>query len=220
MVKMPREELLAFKLTVAPKLDSIINIQDTAVAVEEMKKQLSFEDMYRLLQVTHEFTTNMAANIYPFQTSQPVEGMAEALIQLEERGKDYSTSQLAELFSVSQTTINNWIQSGRLAYKRKHENEHAQIPETTRWRSSTGEWRTIKEVADAVNMQTDHSEPSIEERIKAIETTIEGMRNRYGGTYEELFEGKETTSLKMERIRQAWQTLNEELEELRSEQRV
>jgi hypothetical protein len=214
---MPREQLLAFKQTVAPKVDLIFQIKDSALAVEEIKKHLSYEEIYNILKVTKEFT-NIAAPIFRFLGDHLVEGMADVLIKQEERSKDYSTTQLAELFGVSQTTINNWIKLGRIAFERKQENEHAHVPETTRWRSSTGEWRTIKEVADAINTQIDNTEPSFEEKIKVLEETIEGMRNTYGGTYEELFSSKEPGSLKMERIKKAWETLKEELEELKSEQ--
>lgn len=66
----------------------------------------------------------------------------------------YTTGQLARIFGVSITTINNWIHEGRfIGVEFKEKNKQSGISEYTLWKSSNGEQISIKEIAEMYKKQ-------------------------------------------------------------------
>ncbi|MGB4440443.1 MAG: helix-turn-helix domain-containing protein [Sedimentibacter sp.] len=103
----------------------------------------------------------------------------------------YTTGQMARIFGVSITTINNWIREGRFkGVASKEKNKQSRISENTLWESSNGEQILIKEIAKMYKKQNIES-ISKEEEQKILKGEIEFFENKYNGNYNETLLNKE-----------------------------
>lgn len=97
----------------------------------------------------------------------------------------YTTGQLARIFGVSITTINNWIREGRfVGVSTKEKNKQSRISENTLWESSNGEQILIKEIANMYKKNNIES-VSKEEEQKILKDEIKFFENKYNGNYNE-----------------------------------
>lgn len=97
----------------------------------------------------------------------------------------YTTGQLARIFGVSITTINNWIREGRfVGVESKEKNKQSRISENTLWESSNGEQILIKEITELYKKHNIES-VSKEEEQKILKDEIEFFENKYNGNYNE-----------------------------------
>jgi transposase len=97
----------------------------------------------------------------------------------------YTTGQLARIFGVSITTINNWIREGRfVGVESKEKNKQSRISENTLWESSNGEQILIKEITELYKKLSIES-VSKEEEQKILKDEIEFFENKYNGNYNE-----------------------------------
>ncbi|MGM0714145.1 hypothetical protein ACWKW1_15495 [Brevibacillus parabrevis] len=113
--------------------------------------------------------------------------------QEEEFGRTYSTGQLAKIFGVSITTINNWIYAGRfIGVERSQRNKQARISENTLWVSPLEERIPVREFAEIYEQkeQIEKTLTSIQDgnlhRIRLIVETIDFYEKRYGKPYHEV----------------------------------
>jgi len=103
----------------------------------------------------------------------------------------YTTGQLARIFGVSITTINNWIRDGRFkGVASKEKNKQSRISENTIWESSNGEQILIKEITKMYKKQNIES-ISKEEEQKILKSEIEFFENKYNGNYNDTLLNKE-----------------------------
>lgn len=106
--------------------------------------------------------------------------------------KSYSTGELAKYFGVSITAINKWIKEGRFKdVKRTEKNRQLKISENTLWRSTHGEFISVKEIVEMYGYDTKISE---DENLKFIMEDIKFFEEKYGGTFEETLKVKEKKS--------------------------
>lgn len=97
----------------------------------------------------------------------------------------YTTGQLARIFGVSITTINNWIREGRfVGVESKEKNKQSRISENTLWESSNGEQILIKEITELYKKYSIES-VSKEEEQKILKDEIDFFENKYNGNYNE-----------------------------------
>lgn len=97
----------------------------------------------------------------------------------------YTTGQLARIFGVSITTINNWIREGRfVGVESKEKNKQSRISENTLWESSNGEQILIKEITELYEKHKVEN-VSKEEEQKILKDEIEFFENKYNGKYNE-----------------------------------
>lgn len=97
----------------------------------------------------------------------------------------YTTGQLARIFGVSITTINNWIREGRfVGVESKEKNKQSRISENTIWKSSNGEEILIREIAELYKKHNIEN-VSKEEEQKILKDEIEFFENKYNGKYNE-----------------------------------
>jgi hypothetical protein len=121
--------------------------------------------------------------------------------------KRYTTSQLAKIFGVSITSINNWIDENRfIGINRTKKNKHIRIPENTIWISTNGETKTIKTVAEEYeNKYT--PDYSHKDEKKAVEESINFFENKYNGKYEDTLMKCKTKSNENLRDESEWKYL-------------
>jgi len=103
----------------------------------------------------------------------------------------YTTVELARIFGVSTTTINNWIHEGRFkGIVSKEKNKQSRISESTLWESSNGEQISVKKIAKMYKKQNIES-ISKEEEQKILKNEIEFFESKYSGNYNETLLNKE-----------------------------
>jgi len=119
-----------------------------------------------------------------------IEYMADVAMK-PESNITYTTGQLARIFGVSITTINNWIHQGRFkGLATKEKNKQSRISENTLWESTTGEQIFIKEIAEMYRKQNIES-ISKEDEQKILKGEIEFFENKYNGNYNDTLLNKE-----------------------------
>lgn len=115
-----------------------------------------------------------------------------SIAEEEESTQSFSTGQLAKIFGVSISTINNWIDAKRfVGFSREKKNKQARIKESTVWISPTGEHMTVGEVHKLYeeNQKRLAKKPEDEGRVSHIRhlvETIDFFEKRYNGTYEKV----------------------------------
>ena len=128
--------------------------------------------------------------------------MIEAAIESE---KSYSTGELAKYFGVSITAINKWIKEGRFKdVERTEKFKQLRIPENTLWRSTQGEFVSVKEIVEMYEPAINISE---EEHLKFIKEDIRFFEKKYNGTFEETLNLKENKSPMEETDAREWSYL-------------
>lgn len=124
--------------------------------------------------------------------SKGLKEISAALLSIAEAdtGKTYSTGQLAKIFGVSITTINNWIKAGRfVGFHRGKENQQARISEYTQWIDPTGKRMTVGEIFADYDKNNElflgpTSETRHLDRIRYVVETIDFFEKQYGDSYE------------------------------------
>ena len=126
-------------------------------------------------------------------TANYLEKAIDYMIEVATEGeKSYSTGELAKYFGVSITAINKWIKEGRFKdVKRTEKNKQLKISENTLWRSTQGEFISVKEI---IEMYGDDTKISEDENLKFIMEDIKFFEEKYGGTFEETLKVKEKKS--------------------------
>lgn len=112
----------------------------------------------------------------------------------EEEGskQSFSTGQLAKIFGVSISTINNWIDAKRfVGFSRERKNKQARIKESTVWISPTGEQRTVGEVHKLYEENQKRLAKKTEDEsriahIRYLVETIDFFEKRYNGTFDKV----------------------------------
>jgi hypothetical protein len=116
--------------------------------------------------------------------------------------KVYTTGQLSEIFGVSITSINNWIDENRfIGIRRTKKNKHIRIAENVMWISTNGEAKSVKSIVEAYNKNNVTLDYSSENEKKVIEESISFFENKYKGKYEDTlmkFEVKSNENLRDE----------------------
>lgn len=99
--------------------------------------------------------------------------------------KVYTTGELSRIFGVSITTINKWIQSGRLiGIHKEGEQKQARIPESAVWINTSGEQFTIREVIERFPNKALQSRKSMpHDELKAIVDDVVFFEGKYGGEF-------------------------------------
>ncbi|MGF7047614.1 hypothetical protein J2T13_002119 [Paenibacillus sp. DS2015] len=108
--------------------------------------------------------------------------------------QSFTTGQLAKIFGVSISTINNWIDAKRfVGFTRGKRNEQARISESTVWRSMAGENLTVGEVFKLYNENQKRlvSKPEYEGKVGYIRYLVETI-----GVFEARYDGKYETTVK------------------------
>jgi len=101
----------------------------------------------------------------------------------------YTTGQIAEIFGVSTTTVNNWLRNKRIQYPdmvEKPSYKQSRIPDNAIYQSANGQVALIREVAQAYAAQKS-AEPLYDEveRMKQLVQTLMTFETQYGGNYKE-----------------------------------
>ncbi len=136
-------------------------------------------------------------------TANYLEKAIDYMIEVATEGeKSYSTGELAKYFGVSITAINKWIKEGRFKdVKRTEKNKQLKISENTLWRSTQGEFISVKEI---IEMYGDDTKISEDENLKFIMEDIKFFEEKYGGTFEETLKVKEKNSPMEEAYLREW----------------
>ncbi|WP_431090256.1 hypothetical protein [Paenibacillus sp. 8b26] len=118
----------------------------------------------------------------------------------EEISPSYSTGQLAKMFGVSISTINNWIAAKRfVGFVREEKNKQARINARTLWISPTGEHISLKEVATLYKEnQTKLNMDKTESQINHIRYSVDMINfyeERYGNSFEHVLKEKGEPSM-------------------------
>lgn len=126
--------------------------------------------------------------------------------------KYYTTGQLSIFFGVSITTINNWINEGRLiGVSRKGRFRHARISDNAIWHSNSGEFITIREIIKMKEIET--SSHSGEDEIAAIKKELLLLEKKYRGKLEDTLKQKKDLSFVELKEKEEWQYLINRLKE-------
>ncbi|WP_044641170.1 hypothetical protein [Risungbinella massiliensis] len=120
-------------------------------------------------------------------------GALVAEIAQEDQGKTYTTGQLAKVFGVSITTINNWIGSGRfIGVERTTRNKQARISENTLWISPNDERIPVFDVVALYEKNSEmlsYSKASSDDkldRIRYLVDVVDHFEKKYGSSYKEV----------------------------------
>jgi len=111
----------------------------------------------------------------------------ESAVPLEVPGY-YKTTQLADIFGVSVTAINNWIDEDRFIDFRREPHKHARIPHFTMFRHRDGRIEPLGLVVERYRRQENTSFADDDERAMLLAEIDELMRKYGGKAYEEAFE--------------------------------
>ena len=124
-----------------------------------------------------------------------------------EYGQFYTTGQLAKLFGVSITTINNWIKEGRfVGVERSEKFKQARISQSAYWRAQSGQLIQIKDVAAKFN-NSQSPTPTKAQELKDIVDSIVFYEKKYGGSYEETLAKRPIETVDQERDAREWRYL-------------
>jgi hypothetical protein len=125
----------------------------------------------------------------------------------------YRTSQLAEIFDVSVTAINNWIDEGRFIDYQRQPHKHARIPHFTPFKHRDGSVEPLGLVVERYSLQKNESFADKDERAMLI-SEIESLQQKYGGKdFDEAFDYENLTS-EQESDVSRWRFYRARLEEL------
>jgi hypothetical protein len=114
----------------------------------------------------------------------------------------YKTGDLARIFGVSQTTINNWIKEGRFSkVERDGKNKHAKIPESSIWTANNGQQKTIKQIAEEYALEKNKITEKEEKTL--LQKEVKFFEEKYQTSYEAL-KNKENKSEEEEEDLEIW----------------
>lgn len=135
----------------------------------------------------------------------------EAVVRKE--AATYRTTQLAEIFGVSVTAINNWIDEGRFIGYQRQPHKHARIPHITPFKYRDGRVAPLGLVIERYSRHESESFADDDERAMLI-SEIEFLQQKYGGKdFEEAFDFENITS-EQESDVSRWRFYRARLEEL------
>lgn len=126
---------------------------------------------------------------------------------------NFKTTYLSEVFGVSVTAINNWIDEGRFIGYRREPNKHARIPHFTPFQFRDGRVEPLGLIVERYRRQ--QSESFADDDEKAMLTDeITFLQQKYGGKkLEEIFDFGKLTS-EQENDISRWRFYKARLEEL------
>lgn len=105
----------------------------------------------------------------------------------------YKTSQLADIFGVSVTAINNWIDEDRFIGFKREPHKHAKIPHFTPFKQRDGRIEPLGHVVERYSQQERGAFALNDEKTMLL-GEIEALMQKYGGKiYEEAFDFKTLT---------------------------
>lgn len=100
----------------------------------------------------------------------------------------YTTGQLAKIFGVSTTTINNWIRDKRIAYpdmENKQAFKQSRIPDNAVYTAPNGLESLVREAAQTYDAKQANRPPYDEiERMKELIRILLAFEAKYEGNYE------------------------------------
>lgn len=109
-------------------------------------------------------------------------------------GITYRTTQLAEIFDVSVTAINNWIDEGRFIGYKRQPRRHARIPHFTPFKHRDGSVEPLGLVVERCKHQKSDSFAVDDEKAMLI-SEIRLLQQKYGGkAFDEAFDFENLTS--------------------------
>ncbi|MFD0715671.1 hypothetical protein [Paenibacillus sp. GCM10027626] len=125
----------------------------------------------------------------------------------------FRTTQLAEIFDVSVTAINNWIDEGRFIGYQRQPHTHAQIPHFMPFKHRDGSVEPLGFVVERYRSRASESFADNDERAMLI-SEIEFLQQKYGGKdFEGAFDFENLTS-EQESDVSRWRFYRKRLEEL------
>jgi Helix-turn-helix domain len=213
------EQLLAHREQVTESVFSVPNVGQTLYKVlyNYVEKTAPAEQRRKLGKLSEATTIDTMKE----SLSELIVSIAEVASTITvETVKTYTTGQVSQMFGVSLTTINNWIQAGRIIGIHKlGKSKQARIPEDATWISSSNERMFIKEIADRFpNKSMLQRKPTPVEKVKAIMDDILFFEKKYGGCaykdsiLEQKVENGESMTFEEERDAQEWQYLLKRME--------
>jgi len=129
--------------------------------------------------------------------------------------KYYTTGQLSKFFGVSITSINNWINEGRLiGIERSTRNKQVRIPESTMWRSSNGDLIPIKDVVEMWNKENSNRlNLNKDNALTALKAEINFFEKKHGGSYEQTLKLKDELTESELLDKEEWEYLLQRIRE-------
>lgn len=108
----------------------------------------------------------------------------------------YRTTDLARIFRVSVTAINNWIDEGRFIGYQRQPRKHARIPHFTPFQHRDGSVEPLGLVVERYTQQKQKHESFADQDEKAmLLNEIEFLQQKYGGKkFDEAFNSEHLTS--------------------------
>lgn len=130
-------------------------------------------------------------------------------------GLVYTTSELAQFFQVSQTTINKWINQGRFIGIFREPNKHTKINENVEWVASNGAKIKVKEIIEQY-LSNEYNPPELskEDAMDEILIELNALEQKYDGNIKENLLLKEELTLEQESDYGAWFHFSKMLKEL------
>lgn len=126
---------------------------------------------------------------------------------------NYKTTYLAEVFGVSVTAINNWIDEGRFIGYRREPRKHARIPHFTPFQHRDGSVEPLGLIVERYRLQNHNLFADDDEKALLIDE-IKSLQQKYGGKdFEEAFDFDYLTS-EQESDVSRWRFYRARLEEL------
>lgn len=119
-----------------------------------------------------------------------------SIAEEDETAQSFSTGQLAKIFGVSISTINNWIDAKRfVGFSREKRNKQARIKGSTVWISPTGEHMTVGEVHKLYEENQKRLAMKKEDEgrvahIRYLVDTINFFEKRYNGPFDKVVSEK------------------------------
>jgi hypothetical protein len=125
----------------------------------------------------------------------------------------YKTTYLAEVFNVSVTAINNWIDEGRFVGYQRQPHKHARIPHFTPFQHRDGRIEPLGLIVERYRHQVSESFADVDERDMLF-GEIEFLKQKYGGKdFNDAFDFENLTS-EQESDVSRWRFYRARLEEL------
>ncbi|MDU4698359.1 MAG: hypothetical protein E6Y08_21320 [Paenibacillus sp.] len=106
----------------------------------------------------------------------------------------YRTTDLARIFGVSVTAINNWIDEGRFIGYERQPRKHARIPHFTPFQHRDGSVEPLGLVMERY-MKQEHKSFADADEMAMLLNEIEALQQKYGGkNFSEAFDSERLTS--------------------------
>lgn len=157
----------------------------------------SLKDFVELMRdfaiITHASDPNSAVAVAIEDLIDYVDLNAQPTVEPDAYGS-FKTTYLAEVFGVSVTAINNWIDEGRFVGYKREPHKHARIPHFTPFQHRDGTVEPLGLIVERYRHQESQSFADDDEKAM-LNSEIETLRQKYGGKdFEDAFDFENLTS--------------------------